>query len=86
VSDNNAHTNKGKQMSEYMECPTCGEEFQVADELLGTAMRCPICFQGINPFGGILNTKSYYDDDDRYESSYTREVYDELGYEQGYDY
>lgn len=82
----NAYKLKGLKMSEYMECPTCGEEFQVADELLGTSIRCPRCYQGINPFGGLLvsSQSSSYDDD--YSSGYANDIYEENGWEAGYDY
>jgi len=73
-------------MSSYMDCPHCGAEFPVADELLGTAMKCPHCYQSINAFGGI-DTKSYSFANDFYgSSSMDREVWDELGFEEGYDY
>jgi predicted Zn finger-like uncharacterized protein len=78
--------NGGKnKMSSFMDCPHCGTEFIVAEELMGTNMRCPDCFQWINQFGGIANTEFVLSESSSY-SSYTNDVYDELGWESGYDY
>ncbi len=71
-------------MSSTMDCPHCGGEFKVSDDLIGTPMRCPECYQSINSFGGIGNTglviSSFA------TNSYDKELWDEMGYEQGYDY
>lgn len=72
-------------MNSFMDCPHCGSEFIVAEELLGSNMRCPDCFQWINQFGGIANTDFVYAEKSSY-SSYANDVYDELGWESGYDY
>jgi len=88
VTHKTLHTmpNGGKnKMSSFMDCPHCGTEFIVSEELLGSNMRCPDCFQWINQFGGIANTEFAFAD--QYSSSsYQSEMWDELGYEAGYDY
>lgn len=68
-----------------MDCPHCGTEFIVSEELIGSNMRCPDCFQWINPFGGIANTDFAFADSSSY-SSYRDDIYDDKGWEAGYDY
>lgn len=72
-------------MSSYMECPTCGHEFVVAEELLGSNVRCSHCYQWMNPFGGLL-TQNYDEVEAGYSSSHQVEMWEEMGYEAGYDY
>ena len=72
-------------MSSHMECPTCGQEFVVAEELLGSNVRCPHCFQWMNPFGGPVQS-NHEDLDVGYSSSHQVEIWEEMGYEAGYDY
>lgn len=71
-------------MSTVMDCPHCGGEFKVSEDLVGTSMRCPDCYQSINAFGGIANTS--FTVSTFASSSYDRELWDEMGYEKGYDY
>lgn len=68
-----------------MDCPHCGSEFIISEELMGANMRCPDCFQWINPFGGIANTDFAFAESSSY-SSYRDDIYDEKGWEAGYDY
>lgn len=68
-----------------MDCPHCGTEFIVSEELIGSNMRCPDCFQWINPFGGIAQTDFAFADSSSY-SSYRDDIYDDKGWEAGYDY
>jgi transcription elongation factor Elf1 len=72
-------------MSSHMECPTCGHEFVVAEELIGSNIRCSNCYQWMNPFGGLL-TSNYDEVETGYSSSYQTEIWEEMGYEAGYDY
>lgn len=72
-------------MNSFMDCPHCGTEFIMNEELMGANMRCPDCFQWINPFGGMAKTEFYSSDFEMAFSS-SNEVYDELGWESGYDY
>lgn len=72
-------------MNSYMDCPHCGTEFIMNEELLGSNVRCPDCFQWINQFGGIANTElAVLDQYNSHVSS--NEIYEELGWESGYDY
>lgn len=72
-------------MSSFMDCPHCGSEFIINEELLGSNLRCPDCFQWINEFGGIANTEFAFADQYKAYSS-SSDLYDELGWESGYDY
>lgn len=72
-------------MSSFMDCPHCGSEFIIAEELLGSNMRCPDCFQWINQFGGIAHTEFAFAEGSSY-SSYRNDLYDDMGWESGYDY
>jgi predicted Zn finger-like uncharacterized protein len=72
-------------MNSFIECPHCASEFIVAEELLGSNMRCPDCFQWVNPFGGMAHTSLEGTDFEMAFSS-SNESYDEIGWESGYDY
>lgn len=72
-------------MSSYMDCPHCGSEYIVNEDLSGSNTRCPDCFQWVNPFGGMANTSFAFSAKD-YGSSYGDQIWEELGYESGYDY
>jgi len=76
---------KGIDVSSFMDCPHCGTEFVVAEELMGSNMRCPDCFQWINQFGGIANTEYAFAESSNY-SSYRDDIYEDKGWEAGYDY
>ena len=72
-------------MNTFMDCPHCGSEFVFSEELLGSNVRCPDCFQWINQFGGMANTEFAFSD--QYSSvTSSNEYYDEMGWESGYDY
>jgi len=72
-------------MKSFMDCPHCGTEYTVNEDLSGSNTRCPDCFQWVNPFGGMANSNFAVTAKD-YGSSYGNQVWEELGYESGYDY
>lgn len=72
-------------MNIFVDCPCCGSEFVVSEELSASRMRCPDCLQWVNSFDeyspkyAMSAYASSYDDDYNY-------TYDERGYQAGYDY
>lgn len=72
-------------MNVFVDCPCCGSEFVVTEELSAARLRCPDCLQWVNSMDdyGLKNPvsayASNYDDDYNY-------TYDEMGFQPGYDY
>lgn len=69
-------------MSTYVDCPKCGSEFQVAEDLMSASLRCPDCLQWVDAMGDFFETQpalSGY-------SGYGYSEYDDYGYQEGYDY
>lgn len=69
-----------RKMNTFVDCPKCGSEFIIDENILSSTLRCPDCLQWID---------SLYSDDRAYVSSYSSrgaDLFDEYGYESGYDY
>jgi len=68
-------------MSTYVDCPKCGSEFVISDEIASSTMRCPDCLQWFSEV-------DYYCSGDLVSaySSHVESIYDEMGFEAGYDY
>ena len=67
-------------MSTYVDCPHCGTEFSVSDDIVSSSLRCPDCLQWINTFEEYSGTMAAY-------ASYsTGSLYEDYGYQEGYDY
>ena len=67
-------------MNTFVDCPKCGSEFIIDEDLLASSLRCPDCLQWIS---------SHYEDAPAsLVSSYggRSEHWDSYGYEEGYDY
>jgi uncharacterized Zn finger protein len=65
----------------FVDCPSCGSEFIVDEEIMSSNLRCPDCLQWVS---------SYSDDNDRlFVSAYAvrfDDHFEDYGYESGYDY
>lgn len=68
-------------MNTYVDCPKCGTEFMVSDQIASATLRCPDCLQWFSEmdYYGSDNLVSAY-------SSHVESFYDEMGFEAGYDY
>lgn len=72
-------------MNIFVDCPCCGSEFIVSEEISVSRLRCPDCLQWVNSMDDyghknpVMAYASNYDDDYNF-------YYDEKGYQAGYDY
>lgn len=68
-------------MNTFVDCPHCGSEFVIDDEVASANLRCPDCLQWVS---------SFFDDSPRsYAASYAaghNDRWEDFGYEAGYDY
>jgi predicted Zn finger-like uncharacterized protein len=72
-------------MNVFIECPKCATEFIVTEDISAARMRCPDCLQWVN------SVDDYSDSDyvSSYAASYVDDrfsLYEERGYQAGYDY
>lgn len=68
-------------MSTYVDCPKCGSEFVVSDDIVSSSLRCPDCLQWVNSMDDFVGVSSYASYGD-----YGDSVFDDYGFERGYDY
>lgn len=74
----------GGLMNTFVDCPCCGSEFMISEEINASRLRCPDCLQWVDTFEGysakdyVSSYASGYDDYNFY--------YDEKGFQAGYDY
>lgn len=69
-------------MSTYIDCPKCGSEFIVSDDISGSALRCPDCLQWIDDHYDLYGDLSM--EISGYASRLGSDSMNELEY--GYDY
>lgn len=69
-------------MSTYVDCPHCGSEFLVSDEIVSSSLRCPDCLLWVDTFGEYSASRvAYAGYVDRAGS-----MFDDFDYQEGYDY
>lgn len=68
-------------MSTYVDCPKCGSEFVVSDDIVSSTLRCPDCLQWVNSMDDFVGVGSYSSYGDAGDS-----LFDDYGFERGYDY
>ena len=69
-------------MNTFVDCPSCGSEFIIDENILASNLRCPDCLQWVN-------NSSQEDSDKSFVLSYAagfNQYNDDDGYEAGYDY
>jgi hypothetical protein len=69
-------------MSSYVDCPKCGSEFVVSEDMMAGNLRCPDCLQWVDAMGDFFEAKAAYAG----YSGYGESEYDDYGYQEGYDY
>lgn len=75
----------GQVMNTFVDCPCCGSEFVVSEEISASRLRCPDCLQWVDSFSEGYSAKDYVSS---YASSYDdyNYLFDEKGFQAGYDY
>jgi len=66
----------------HVDCPNCGSEFTVSEDIAYSTLRCPDCLNWFNSMEDILDSRPAYAG----YSGYGESVYDDYGFQEGYDY
>jgi hypothetical protein len=69
-------------MNTFVDCPCCGSEFIIDENILSSNLRCPDCLQWVNHYSQEDSGRSFVPS---YAAGYNH-YYDDYGYEAGYDY
>ena len=69
-------------MNTYMDCPHCGSEFSVSEDIAYSNLRCPDCLKWFNSMDDLMDSSMAYAG----YASYGDSEYDDYGYQEGYDY
>ena len=67
-------------MNTFVDCPSCGSEFIIDENIMSSNLRCPDCLQWVNSYSQEDSDKSFvlsyasgfnqYNDDNEYEAGY----------------
>lgn len=69
-------------MNTYVDCPKCGSEFVVSEDIAHTSLRCPDCLNWVNSMEDLMEPQYSY----TASYGYGESVYENYGFQKGYDY